>query len=292
MTKLTRFALCIGYLPALHYSGFSGQTHDSTDIFTRVQMALKNARLSTPSLRFASRTDRGVGAIHQVISLDTSRAPIIGEINTHLPEDIQVLGVAQVPLSFDPRRDAELRSYSYFLTTKAKGILPTFQAVLAQFQGLHNFHNFAKRDPKRPHLNHIREIESTEIKSVTSSTYQIRVSAKAFLWQQVRRIVGFLLEVIRGQRSETDMAVLLDPESFPTAHSKRKPAPAPPEYLILEHVQYPHVQFHYDAGCLRGFQDTLTNRLIDSRSKEALYHFTLKKLDAIANKQLEKTQTH
>lgn len=292
MTDLTRFALCVGYLPALHYSGFSGQIHDSTNIFTQVRTALKDARLSTLLLQFASRTDRGVGAIHQVIAFNTARTPILSEINAYLPNEIRVLGVARVPLSFDPRRDASLRTYSYALTTKIDNALLTFKKILKDVQGLHNFQKFAKKDPKRPHLNYMRTIENTEIKSVTSSTYQIRVSSKAFLWQQVRRIVGFLLEVISGQRSETDLAVLFDPESFPTTHSKRKPAPAPSEYLILEHVHYPHVQFHYDAKSVLGFQNTLTSHLIDTRSKAALYYFTLETLDAVTNKQLGKTQSH
>lgn len=282
MTDLTRFALCVGYLPALHYSGFSNQTHDSTNIFTKVRTALKDARLSTPSLQLASRTDRGVGAIHQVIAFNTARAPILSEINAYLPDEIRVLGVARVPLSFDPRRDASLRTYSYALTTKIDNALLTFKKILQDFQGFHNFQNFAKKDPKRPHLNYMRTIENIEVISVTSSTYQIQVSSKAFLWQQIRRIVGFLLEVISGQRSETDIAALFDPESFPATHSKRKPAPAPPEFLILEYVQYePQIWFHYDRRSLREFQDTLTNLLIDSKSNAALYDFTLETLDAI-----------
>ena len=289
MTELTRFALCVGYLPTLHYSGFSDQTHDSTNIFTQVRTALKDARLSTPSLQLASRTDRGVGAIHQVIALDASRPAILSEINAHLPKEIRVFGVARVPLSFDPRQDASLRTYSYFLTTKKDNALLKFQTILQGFQGSHNFQNFAKKDSKRPHLNYLRTIEHAEIKSVTNFTYQLRLSSKSFLWQQVRRMVGFLLEVINDKRDETDIAVLFDPDSFPHTHSKRKPPPAPPEYLILEYIQYePQIRFHYDQRSLREFQETLTNRLIDSRSNAALYQFTLEALGA--NKQLGKAQ--
>jgi tRNA pseudouridine(38-40) synthase len=209
VVKLSRFALCLGYLPILHYSGFSGDIHDSTNIFTFVQAALKNARLPY-STQFASRTDKGVGAIHQVIVLDSIRPPILSEINSYLPKEIQILGVAHVPPTFDPRRDTTQRTYSYFLTTSNHSTFPRLQTILQGLQGHHNFRNFAKNDPKRPHLNYLRAIDCIEINSVASSVYQIRLSAKSFLWQQVRRIVGFLLEVLSGQRNETDLAILLD----------------------------------------------------------------------------------
>jgi tRNA pseudouridine38-40 synthase len=120
---------------------------------------------------------------------------------------------------------------------------------------------------------------------VASSVYQIRLSAKSFLWQQVRRIVGFLLEVLSGQRNETDLAILLDPESHPSSHSIAKPPPAPPEYLILEHIQYPYVLFQYDEKSVQGFRDTLKNHLIDTRPKMGLYRFTLETLEAFPSKQ-------
>ncbi|MFW9779654.1 MAG: hypothetical protein ACFFE8_12430 [Candidatus Heimdallarchaeota archaeon] len=280
MVKLTRYALCVGYLPVLHYSGFSGQIHDSDNILTKVRVALEKARMP-PSVQFASRTDRGVGAIHQVITFDTTRPPILSEVNAYLPKDIRVLGTTPVPLSFDPRRDASLRTYSYFFNTEINNAVIKLQPILQNFQGHHNFQNFAKKDPKRPHVNFSRTIEKIEMKMVTNSVYQIRLVAKSFLWQQVRRIVGFLIELINGQRNDTEIHALLNPESSPIHPSIKKPAPSPAEYLVLEYIQYPHIQFHYDEKSVQDFRNTLINHLISARSKAALFQFTLDTIGAL-----------
>ncbi|MFW9857039.1 MAG: hypothetical protein ACFFFG_18460 [Candidatus Thorarchaeota archaeon] len=282
MVKLTKYALCVGYLPVLHYSGFSGQIHDSDNILTKVHVALEKARMPS-SVQFASRTDRGVGAIHQVITLDTTRPPILSEVNAYLSKDIRVLGITPAPLSFDPRRDASLRTYSYFLNTEINNVAIKLQPILQDFQGRHNFQNFTKKDPKRPHINYSRTIEKIEMKLVTDSVYQVQLVAKSFLWQQVRRIVGFLIELINGQRNDMDIHVLLNPEPSPSHPSIKKPAPAPAEYLILEHIQYPHIKFHYDEKSVQDFRNTLISHLICTRSKAALFQFTLDTIGALVS---------
>ena len=65
----------------------------------------KNARLinneTNANVRLASRTDRGVGAIYQVVSLFTDHNPIIAEINSYLPNSIRGLGYTEVSKDFN-----------------------------------------------------------------------------------------------------------------------------------------------------------------------------------------------
>lgn len=268
---MKRYAICLGYLPTLDYSGFSNQLHDPQNIFTLLILALKKARLIDPELdphlRFASRTDRGVGAINQVIALNAKRTPILSEINSYLPDSIRTLSFIGVPSDFHPRRDAKLRTYSYFLTVNEDFNLSLAREILEMFVGRHNFHNFAKRDTTKK-INTIKDIEAADILSVGDYTYQIRISSRSFLWQQIRRIIGHLIEVCTGRYDSQYTRCLLESKSV-----KFKPPAAPPENLILENVQYKDVQFQYDQKALRSFIYILKEHLLAAKVKSELYDF-------------------
>ena len=146
--SVPQFALKIGYLPTPAYSGFSHQLHDPTNIFTKVVKALEKARLiqTYENISFASRTDRGVGALSQVISFNSSFIPILSEINSFLPSDIRVLAMATVPNDFNPRHKAIMRTYSYLLVINETFDLKKAMNVVDIFSGTHDFGNFAKID--------------------------------------------------------------------------------------------------------------------------------------------------
>ena len=65
----------------------------------------------------AGRTDRGVHATHQVVSIASPfrRAPAswIRGVNTFLPDDIAVKWACEVPEGFHARFDALSRTYQY-----------------------------------------------------------------------------------------------------------------------------------------------------------------------------------
>ncbi|MHA2305584.1 MAG: tRNA pseudouridine(38-40) synthase TruA [Candidatus Hodarchaeales archaeon] len=263
--------ICFGYLPSLEYSGFSKQLHDSNNIYTIIIRAIKNARLMNdnidPKLRFASRTDRGVGAINQVVSLISQHAPVIAEINSHLPESIRALGFTEVSPNFHPRKDALLRTYSYFLSINQKLDLDKMKRTLHYLIGTHDFQNFAKRDPKKEKKT-IKTIEKADIYALNDYTYQIRISSKSFLWQQVRRIVGHLVEISNGKCNELYTRSLLENDSV-----SFKPSPVPPQYLILEKIDFENVQFEYDQKSITIFRSKLIEALSHARSNSGLFSF-------------------
>lgn len=64
----------------------------------------------------AARTDRGVSAVGQVVSLKLILQPdIVERINSHLPDQIRILGYRRVTVSFDARRYCDKRRYEYIL---------------------------------------------------------------------------------------------------------------------------------------------------------------------------------
>ncbi|UCE13187.1 MAG: hypothetical protein JSV04_13485 [Candidatus Heimdallarchaeota archaeon] len=268
---MKKYALCLGYLPKTNYSGFSSQLHDPKNILTQVISAFKEARLVDleidSEIRFASRTDRGVGALDQIVSLNAKHSPILPEINFYLSDSIRVLGLTKVSSSFHPRRDAILRTYTYYLTINDDFDIIIARKMLSMLVGRHDFRNFAKRDPKKE-IGTIKDIKTAEIVPVADGTYQIRLSSKSFLWQQVRRIIGHLIEVSTGKYDLEYTQQLLEAKT-----TKLKPPTAPAEYLVLETVQYNDVQFTYDQKALHSFQQTLRGHLMDAKAKTALYEF-------------------
>jgi tRNA pseudouridine38-40 synthase len=268
---MKRYAICVGYLPTLDYSGFSNQLHDPQNIFTVVYHALKKARLivpkSDPKINYASRTDRGVGALCQVVAINTQQPPILSEINSHLPDLIRALSFVKVEADFHPRRDAQLRTYSYFLTVDEKFDLSLARKTLEMLLGSHDFHNFAKKDPTK-NINTVKEVKTADIIVISDDIYQIRLASKSFLWQQIRRIISHLVEVSTGLYDLEYTQRLLSPKPITS-----KPAAAPPENLILEDIEYPTFNFQYDQKALRSFGSIMKKQLIDAKTKSALYDF-------------------
>ncbi len=68
-------------------------------------------------LGYAGRTDAGVHAKYQVINFRTRKDLDLysfkWSINSLLPDDIVMRDIKRVDNSFDPRRDAKWRQYSY-----------------------------------------------------------------------------------------------------------------------------------------------------------------------------------
>ena len=102
--------------------------------------------------RFASRTDKGVSALGNVIAFNTkaSKRSIIKELNDELT-DMLFYGIKDVDQDFFPRY-AQYRIYRYYLKNMNLKMDKILSAAGA-FTGTYNFSNFAKlekfKDPIR-----------------------------------------------------------------------------------------------------------------------------------------------
>jgi tRNA pseudouridine38-40 synthase len=268
---MKKFAVCFGYLPSMNFTGFSNQLDDEKNIFTLIIKAFKDSRLIKSKIKhiiqFSSRTDRGVAALNQIVTLMSDRTPIISEINSYLPDPIRALAISEVPYDFNPRRDPVLRTYSYFLAGDLNFDYSSVRESLMMIKGTHNFHNFSKRDPPKKKLT-TREIKVAEIFPLDNYTYHIRIASKSFLWQQVRRIIGHLIEVSNRDCGTQHTQYLLT-----SSHVKFKPSPAPPEFLVLENIKFENLQLQYDQKSLRKFQNTLKDSLMRNRANTELFSF-------------------
>ncbi|XP_006468147.1 putative tRNA pseudouridine synthase [Citrus sinensis] len=124
----------------------------------------------------SSRTDKGVHSLATMICLKMEIPPdawkddpygidLAKRVNAHLPRNIKVFSILPSQRSFDPRRECNLRKYSYLLPAEVIGInsqltaaeidshISDFNAILNEFEGEHPFHNYTERSKyrRKPH---------------------------------------------------------------------------------------------------------------------------------------------
>tara|TARA_Y100000590_G_scaffold466871_1_gene643671 strand:- start:929 stop:1666 length:738 start_codon:yes stop_codon:yes gene_type:complete len=219
-----------------------------------IQEALQNAikKLSSENSKLfgAGRTDSGVHAIGQVahfkIKKKISKNKIRDGLNKHLlPLPIAVMCAEVVKENFDARFSAKKRSYQYLiinrrspLTIKKKqawiihkklNIIKMKKAACI-FEGKHDFN--AYRSINCQSKSSIRTIKSCKIKH-EDEKISINVSAKSFLHNQVRIIVGTLVDVGKGKKKISDIKKI-----FKSRDRSMAGVTAPAHGLYLKKINY------------------------------------------------------
>ncbi len=195
----------------------------------------------------AGRTDQGVHALAQVAHLDVNRSMNVlklkFQLNDNLPPDIVVKNVESASPKFHARYDAVHRSYLYQISKRPSAFgkkmvwwvkdsldIRKMKQVAELFTGMKDFKNFAdKSDEDKSTLVEISKIEIVE----TGDLILIRVSGSHFLWKQVRRMVGVMVEAGRGKLSTGEIEAIFTRPSEIVAKLT-----APPSGLYLEKVCY------------------------------------------------------
>ena len=179
---------------------------------------------------FASRTDSGVHASNQVVNfrtgLNIDSDDWIQTLNHNLPKDIRVFKCDKINDDFDVRRDAVEREYTYKIIMGNR-ISPIenkyyehidenlnfdiLESAIKIFIGEHNFLSFTGRLlPKN--ANTVRKINSLDYK-LSDREIIIKISAKSFLYQQVRRIIGSLIMLMKNK---IDLDSITNALNFPS----------------------------------------------------------------------------
>jgi len=224
-----RVALRFGY-DGHYFHGYARQPNVHT-VEGEILKALDRIEARRIRFRSASRTDKGVSAISNVVAFDTNFRPeeLPGALNAHL-QHIFVHGWSQVDLEFDPRK-ARQRWYRYHLFGEHD--VDALGDVAGIFMGKHDFSSFARVEEGK---NPVRSIDSIEIRAENDMAL-IDIRAQSFLWQMVRRMVGAMLSVESGERATEDVKRALEGE-------KAVFGVASPEPLFLMSVDYSKVNFH------------------------------------------------
>jgi tRNA pseudouridine38-40 synthase len=242
----SRFKLFIEY-DGTRFSGWQRQENARTIQGTLIQSAKEIFGKDFIDLQGSGRTDSGVHALEQVAHLDarTMLAPEIirMKLNDLLPSDINIIEVEKTNQKFHARHDAKTRSYLYQISkrrtafgkkyvwwVKDKLDFKIMESAAKLFIGMHDFSSFSDDDPEEKSTKVL--IDDVQIKEY-GDLILIRIVGSHFIWKMVRRIVGVLVEVGRGNKSERDILNYLNVKSNEVAKFT-----APPSGLFLEKVLY------------------------------------------------------
>ena len=238
------------------YSGWQEQKNART-VQGQLRKAAEEFLGLEIELQGAGRTDAGVHARGQVAHLRVrpgSRrnfpAPdeILRAVNERLPSDVCLIDVIEAGNSFHARNDASARTYVYQISRRRTAFFkkyvwwvrePLDLAAMARaarmLVGRHDFVCFRAPDPSRPDESTIVVVDDAGV-DLEGDLIVFHITASHFLWRMVRRVVGVLVRLGKGQIAIEEFAGLLKGQADPRLDVAAWTAPA--SGLFLERVDY------------------------------------------------------
>ena len=233
------------------YRGWQIQ-HNAKTIQGEMQEAARQLFESKVEIYGSGRTDAGVHAISQIVHLkvpelraNVTPRQIQHGFNDNLPHDINVLKVTNAPDSFHARHDAVARYYLYQIATRRTAMAKNFVwwikdeldaramgEAAAMLVGKRDFVSFCELEEGKKQSTLVK-VDRAEV-FLDGDLICFRIGASHYLWKMVRRIVGMLAEVGRGNLTYDAFNRLLNFKSDVPAKFT-----APPSGLFLEKVLYP-----------------------------------------------------
>jgi tRNA pseudouridine38-40 synthase len=244
--------LCVAY-DGTDFAGFQSQPTERT-VQGVLEHALGRLAGSNVRVRGAGRTDAGVHALGQVVTLEDRADPgalhpdvVLRAMPGLLPRDVAVLDAQPAPECFDARNSATSREYAYLLWCEESphplyrkyAIWPRsnvdaglLSRALQSVVGTHDFSSFARvREEQTP----VRTI--VEARAVSDGPFvRVRIVGESFLHQMVRSIVGTALDIGSGRKPVSWMREVLE------ARDRAAAGPVAPAHgLTLVDVAYADV---------------------------------------------------
>ncbi|MFP4148738.1 MAG: tRNA pseudouridine(38-40) synthase TruA [Nitriliruptoraceae bacterium] len=238
------------------FAGYARQ-RDQTTVQGELERVLARTLDQAVDLTAAGRTDRGVHALAQVVHLDVD--PEVARARRALA-DLEVLrdrldhqvgpaitiwAVRRVGAGFDARFSATARRYRYRLVDAPAAdpirrgdrwhvpgplSVSAMRAAGQALLGEHDLASFCRRAPGR---TTVRRLDRLTLARPEPGRIDVVLEGPAFCHQQVRSIIGCLVEVGRGRRPVSWLGEVL------AARDRQAAARvAPPHGLTLEAVRY------------------------------------------------------
>ena len=220
----------------------------------------------------ASRTDRFVSARSACFSCITNKKPILMEINSILPKEIGIWAYSKVPSHFLSRYNVILRYYIYIVPTPLSILqekyninIQLMEKACRMLEGRHDFVNFSKRD-KEFQLT-VRDMESVKL-TINEDFLLFHFKSRAFLRQQVRRMVKKILELGKGKINHEEFLQLFDNSKFISYQ------PADPNGLVLWDIIFDEkIKFVEDLKSKERMEEFFRNKEITFNFKNQLFKF-------------------
>jgi tRNA pseudouridine38-40 synthase len=221
---MPRYKLTIEY-DGTPFVGWQVQ-ENGPSVAAAIEAAFGKFAGEVPKVSGAGRTDAGVHALGQVAHVDLAKErdtdTIRDALNAHLrPDPIAILSVDNVPADFDARFSAKARHYLYRIVNRRADLAldrdrawrigrpidaDAMHAAAQHLVGHHDFTTFRSTEcqAKSP-------MKTLDRLAVSRANDEIRIaaSARSFLHNQVRSMVGSLAFVGEGKWSADDLAKAL-----------------------------------------------------------------------------------
>ncbi|XP_006611518.1 tRNA pseudouridine(38/39) synthase [Apis dorsata] len=225
----------------------------------------------TSNYHRCGRTDKGVSSFSQVISLDIrsklnpenqykleDELPYCKILNRLLPSNIRCIAWCPVPNDFSARFNCKFRTYKYFFPRGNLNIDAMNKAV-KYIIGEHDFRNICKMDVANGVTNYIRKVINAEIcmyrqdfRNISGyDMYQLIITSQAFLWHQIRCLMGVLFLIGEEKEEAEIMLELLDIENCPKK----------PQYNLAHEIPLNLWYCEYDAKEWYIHKDELFNTI-------------------------------
>ena len=248
--RMPRYKLTIEY-DGSPFAGWQIQAADLTvqGVLTAAIAAFSGERAMVQG---AGRTDAGVHARGQVAHVDLGKDwdtdTVRDALNAHLrPYPVAVLSAEKVPDDFNARTSAVKRHYLYRIINRRPDLTleagrawrvprpldtESMHTAAQRLVGKHDFTTFRSTEcqAKSP----VKTLDRLDVRRAAGEI-EITASARSFLHNQVRSMVGSLKLVGDGKWTRDDLAAALE------AKDRAACGPvAPPDGLYLTKVDYPN----------------------------------------------------
>ena len=247
-----RYVLKIAY-DGTNYAGWQCQKN-ALSVQETLETAIRNALGEEIRVTASGRTDAGVHAAGQVCHFESERITFPPErmpdcLNRYLPADVRILDGWAADEEFDANRSAKRKTYCYSLyvspremplkeryAVRIDGAAATesLQKTAKLFEGEHDFKAFcAAGSSVKTTVRTVYEVRVDESESFGCRDIKIYVTGNGFLYNMVRTMVGELLEISSGRRTEESLLL-----AYRTGERNLLGKTMPAKGLSLMQVEY------------------------------------------------------
>ena len=218
-----RLKLTVAYVGTA-FRGWARQPGERT-VEGELRAAFESLYATVDQLAVAGRTDTGVHALANVVSVEVSGGPpverAVEALNAVLPDDVAVAAAEAAADDFNARFSARSRSYRYRIWRRPERSpfearrslwhprpldLERLNDAASRLVGEHDFRAFTPAETQ--HAVFVRAVESATWYD-RGDTVELEITADSFLRHMVRTLVGTMLEgepaelerLLRGARA-------------------------------------------------------------------------------------------